>query len=73
MITESTKGNSEINTEIKALSDEIAAVRAQREKLKALYLEKDQYYADRETTLINKRFVLIQNREQFEEEYEPNP
>ena len=57
-----TKENSEINTEIKVLSDEITAVRAHREKLKTSYLEEDQYYVDRETTLVNKRFALLQKK-----------
>ena len=64
---------SEYDTEIKVLSDEVAAVIKQREELKATYIKDDQYFADRETELIKKRFALIQNREQFEEEYEPNP
>ena len=61
---------SEHVTETKVLTDEIAAVRKQREELKGKYIEDDQYYADRETELIKKRFALIQEREHFEEDYE---
>lgn len=63
---------SEHGTETKVLTDEIAVVRKQREELKAAYIENDQYYADRETELIKKRFALIQKREHFEETYEPH-
>ena len=67
---ESTKEHFKLIAEIKALSDEIAAVMAQREKLKTSYLKKYQDYVDRETALINKRFALMQKRKHFEEDYE---
>ena len=61
---------SEYDTEIKVLTDEVAAVRKQREELKGRYIEDDQYYANRETKLIKKRFALIQKREHEEDDYE---
>ena len=56
------KENSEIDTEIKVLSDEIASVVTQREELHVKYIEDDYFYANRMTELFKKRCELVKKK-----------
>ena len=60
--------NPEIETEIKVLSDEIAAVRTQRKELRITYKKNDYVLLSRMAELFKKGYELDQKKKILEED-----
>jgi len=64
--------NPELDSKIKALSNEIAVIKEQREELHRKYVEDDFLLGNSMTELIKKRHTIIKKKKYEDKSYESN-